>query len=55
MKFRVAFQNENDIDVETIDTDEDYGPVSDDVLKIIDCVSPITGLETNNDNETAAL
>ena len=40
MKFRFAFDGEDGMEVVTIDTDIDYGPVSDAALKLIDRVRP---------------
>lgn len=43
MKFKFAFDGEDGVEVVTIDTEIDYGPVSDAALELIDRVSPVRG------------
>ena len=52
MIFKLAFDGENGVEVMTIDTEVDYGPVSDSMLELIDRVSPINKQKTKIDNET---
>ena len=40
MKFRFAFDGEDGVEVVTIDTQDDYGPVSKAALELIDSVRP---------------
>ena len=43
MKFKFAFDGEDGMEAVTIDTEVDYGPMSDAAFKLIDRVRPTNG------------